>query len=94
MGQIESQLKEVKDEFKARSSKVEAEIDLLSRKVTTGEEYKDVQCFEQFNWKEGTKEVVREDTGEVVASYDITEYEKQEHMKFEKATEEKKEEAA
>ena len=87
VGQIEAQLKEVKDDFKARASKVEAEIDILSRKVSTGEEYKEVQCFEQFNWKDGTKEIIREDSGEVVASYDITEYEKQEHMKFEKAAE-------
>lgn len=62
---------------------------MLSTRVNTGEEYRDVQCYEEFDWTKNEKRIVREDTKEVIAKYDITDYERQEQLKLDQAKDEK-----
>ena len=80
--EIEAKLKAVKDDFKHQTSKADADIAMLSDRISTGEEYSDVQCFWEFNWEKGEKRLIREDTGEEVAKYEITDFERQEQLKM------------
>ena len=80
--QIEARLKEVKDDFKHQSSKVIAEIGMLSSRINSGEEYREVECRWEYNWHKGEKRLIREDTGEVIGEQVITDYERQEQIKL------------
>lgn len=60
----EEHKKEVAANFTADSKKLETSISSLSRKVSSGEEWRPVDCQWLFNFKTGKKRKVRLDTGE------------------------------
>ncbi|MCK5236169.1 MAG: hypothetical protein KAR06_04205 [Deltaproteobacteria bacterium] len=57
-----------------------AEINILSHKVATREEYRDVECEWEFDFVEGKKTLYRTDTGEQVESAPINDYDRQMKM--------------
>ncbi len=75
--------KDVTSDFKAQEAKCEAEISQLSRKISTGEEYRDIECTWAYDWEGGTKTLSRDDTGEVVQRVAISEYERQQRLDIE-----------
>jgi hypothetical protein len=61
----------------------EAKIDLLEGKLSSGKEFRDIECDIVYDWKKQVKIWVRKDTGEHVKDDIITEYECQEQAKLE-----------
>jgi hypothetical protein len=87
--ELELEKKSVVAGFKKRGDDAAAEIGVLSRKVSTGEEHRLIKCIWAFDWHGGQKSLSRLDTGEVVLAAEITEGERQQHL----ALEEKEREA-
>ncbi len=79
---VEERLKELKDEFKLKLSQIDVEIGRKSRAINNGYEYRDIDCEWSFDWKEGRKKLIRQDTGDIVETDDISEYEKQQEMEL------------
>jgi hypothetical protein len=69
--------KDVTADFAAQQKKIESLIGVLSRKVSTGKEYRDVKCVWEFNYKSGVKRLRRLDTSEIVKEGTITQQERQ-----------------
>jgi hypothetical protein len=61
--------------FKSRIQTAEAEITLLSQVLVSGEEHREVECDQIPNRVEGTCQIVRRDTGEVVTERPLTDKE-------------------
>lgn len=59
-------------DFKAQEKKLEANIAILSRMLSTGEEYRHVNCEWFYDLKKDTKTLKRLDTNEIVRVEDIT----------------------
>lgn len=65
---LTNQKKAMSSEFKAKIDAKTAEIESISTKITTGHEYKMVECEEKHNDPNtGMKTIRRKDTGEIVA---------------------------
>lgn len=62
----ESERKEVAAKYKAKIEGHSNEIKRLSRIISSGIEYREVECEKQFDWAKGIVQIVRLDTGEVV----------------------------
>lgn len=78
LGAIESEKKRVTDDFKAQTSREESEIAILSNKISTRSEYRDVECTVVFgDPKDGFKTTYRDDTSEQIACGPMTAEEKQ-----------------
>jgi hypothetical protein len=71
-GQLEADKKGVVAEYKAKTDTLEGQLSLLSQKVSTQQEWRDVECHWEYNWKTDKKRLVREDFGEVVREDKIT----------------------
>lgn len=74
---VETELDGIKAEYKGRVKEQDALIEKLSARVHSGIETRDVACMEVKNWTEGTVEVRRLDTNEIVESRPMREDEKQ-----------------
>lgn len=81
---LELEKKESNADFNARTKKIEADIGVLTRVVSSGEEHREVDCLWKFNWPVGEKVLVRLDTGEVVRTESIRESERQQRLTFKK----------
>ena len=79
----EDKKKEVVAEYTAELKKFEADIAVLSRKITTGTEQRDVDCAWEYDWLEGSKKLIRLDTEEVVREATIQGGERQQHFDVE-----------
>jgi hypothetical protein len=92
-GRVEDQKKEVVSEFTTKINRITAEINELSRKINNGYEYRDVECWKEYLWDDGVKNIFRKDTGELVRSEPIETWERQEHSRLfpDETQEEKKE---
>lgn len=83
MRQIAEDKQRVVKDFGSRLSACEATISVLSNKIATGYEFRDVDCRIEFNEpKAGRKTVVRLDTAEKVNVEDMTADEMQEKLNF------------
>ena len=60
--------KDVAKDFASSIQSLESSLSRNSRKVSTGKEMRDVECQWIFNFTEGTKHLVRLDTGEILNS--------------------------
>ncbi|HOO39907.1 MAG TPA: hypothetical protein PK653_00560 [Syntrophales bacterium] len=80
MRALENHRKEVLAQFNSQAKAIEAEIELLSRAVETGEEMRDVPVMVEYNWAIGQKVITREDDGSVVATETITDADRQTSM--------------
>jgi len=75
--QIESRMKDLAADFKAQLTKTEAEIQILSRKISNEYEYRDVTCHWEFDWNADVKKMYRDDTGECIKTDKISAMERQ-----------------
>ena len=76
-GQLESDKKGVVAEYKGKTDTLEGQLSLLSQKVSTQHEWRDVECHWGYDWKTDKKVLVRQDTGEVVREEKITQADRQ-----------------
>lgn len=76
LAQLEDQKKSVISSYKARIDEVQARINALSEKVTTGWETRDIECRVAYHQpQEGKKTIFRTDTGKKVSVEAMTDYE-------------------
>jgi len=81
---IEEDKAQIVADFKHRTSAAEARIGVLSNKLRSGYEFRDVECEVRFDTPEkGQKQVVRLDTDEIVATNPMSEEEKQRELPLE-----------
>jgi DNA-directed RNA polymerase subunit RPC12/RpoP len=80
--EVEDQKKEMTKDFGARIQKFESDIHVLSRKITTKKEARDVNCFWEFDYSKGEKTLFRTDTGEGVKVETISAIERQRYIEF------------
>lgn len=75
--QLEADKKGVVAEYKAKIDVILGQMGLLSQKVSTQCEWRDVECHWAYNWKTDRKELVREDSGEIVKEEKISQADRQ-----------------
>lgn len=80
----ENRKKEVNAEFTAKMNGMKSSIEIASRKISTGEEYRDVDCEVQLNTEERKKIVTRTDTWKVVKTENLTTDDLQQELEFAK----------
>lgn len=68
---------DVAADFKAQEKKLDANIAILSRMISTGEEYRHVNCEWFYDLKKDTKTLKRLDTDEIIRTEDITSNDRQ-----------------
>lgn len=68
LSQMEKDLANVKKQYASKIAGFEASIASHSMFITTKEEWRDVECQWQFDFKNGTKNLIRLDTGEIIES--------------------------
>ncbi len=68
LAQTEKDMANVKKQYASKIAEFEASIQSHSMFITTKEEWRDVECQWQFDFKKGTKDLVRLDTGEIIES--------------------------
>ena len=79
--QLEDEKTKVQSDFKAKITKQQAEISLLSSLVKSGYEFRDVTCKVMFNQpEEGKKTIVRLDTNQTVKVEPMTMEERQRNL--------------
>ena len=76
----EEQAKSAAATFKDRIASAVARISILSRDISNGYEYRDVDCQWRYDWKAGKKELTRLDTMSTVRTEEITAAERQGHL--------------
>ena len=74
---LEVRKKDLVAELNAGIAKIKAELNILSRKIVTGEEERDVECQWDFDWEGGVRVLVRQDNAEEVRSLPISDFERQ-----------------
>ena len=67
---------------KEKIERFESEINTVSRNVTNGYEFRDVECEWGYDWADGKARLYRNDTGELVDTRAISEYERQQHLEL------------
>lgn len=83
LGQLEADKKRVMDDFKAKQSMIEAEGSALAAKISSGYEFRNVDCTVFMDDPtSGKKRIVRDDTLEDVAVEDMTSAEMQREIGF------------
>jgi len=85
--QLEADKKGVMAEFKAKVDVIQGQMALLSQKVSTQHEWRDIDCHWLLDWNTGMKALIREDTGEIVREEKITHTDRQKLFKIEKGVE-------
>lgn len=83
----EDNMKSHQTQLKAEIAGQEAQINLLSEKINSGHEYREVDCVFDYNWKAKVKSLVRLDTGETVREAPIDDAELQQHLDIDGRTE-------
>lgn len=79
LGEVESKKKRLADEIKSEASAVQAEIEVLSNRLHSGYDYRDMKCHVRFHDPErGKKTIRRADTDEVVSTESMSEEDWQE----------------
>lgn len=85
---LDDDRKMVADEWKAKISSAEGHINSLSNKVSSGYEYRDIECTVTMNTPHpGDKTVTRNDTGAMVKIMPMDESEKQDELPLEMSPE-------
>lgn len=76
--QAEEEKKSVTSQLKARIDGISARVTEISTKITTGYEYRPTKCTVKYHTpRAGMKSLIRDDTGEVFETADMTDAEKQ-----------------
>jgi hypothetical protein len=93
MAELEKGLDGIKKHFKAEIETCEKDIQKLGTQLQTGKEYRDVECSITYDFDDKKiKTYTRNDTGEVVHEYPISETDLQEELKFREEVERAKNE--
>lgn len=79
---IKDQKKQASSDYNAKLDKLDADIGIFSRKIASGIEHRQVDCYWEYDWKQGEKSLVRTDTMECVQLDPISDYERQEKLKL------------
>jgi hypothetical protein len=74
---LENEKKSVTAEYTSKITRHKANISDLARKITTGEELREVGCRWEYFWEDGVKELIRTDTGRPIDKQSIKDYERQ-----------------
>ena len=82
--ELEEKKKEVAAEYASKIKSLDANINVLTRKIITRSEMRDVNCEMTMRWQTGKKDTVRLDTMELINTEDIRESERQQRMTFNK----------
>jgi hypothetical protein len=80
--------------IKAEIETHEARAHEIGNKLTSGKEYRDVECKVERNWEEKTRHWIRLDTGEIAKEDIIPEHELQEEMELQEAKNRNEQDAA
>lgn len=80
--EAEARKQEFNSQIKADIEKHEARAHEIGHKLTSGKEYRDVECKIERNWEEKTRRWIRTDTGEIAKEDIIPERELQEDMEL------------
>lgn len=84
LSQLDADKKRVVSDFTARITEKNSRIELLSRNISNGYDFRDVKCTIQYHYPTtGIKSITRDDTGEVVEKVAMTLEECQEHLYLE-----------
>ena len=86
--EMEGRKKEIMSEFTANINRFDSHIAVLARKVHSGQETRQVECWYDYNWADNEKALYRADTGELVKIEEIEGWEKQRHLKLREKEEE------
>lgn len=78
--EAESGKKSVVADYNDRIARLNAEIQILSRKVANGYEHRPIACRWQYHWENNTKVLLRKDTLEIVETAAITPEERQQEL--------------
>lgn len=73
----EDRKKNVMADITAQVKKLEADININARKISTGEEYRNVKCIWEFNYTRGFKKLIRLDTYETLKQKEIDQRDRQ-----------------
>jgi hypothetical protein len=76
----EEQAKSAAATYKDKISGAQSNINILSRDISNGYEYRQVDCYWEMDYKKQKKSLIRTDTGEVVKTEDISASEMQKEM--------------
>lgn len=76
----EENLDSYKAQSKSKTQSLEGQINLLSEKIYSEKEYREIDCEWRYDFKKGVKTLFRLDTGEEIGNEIIAEHEKQEEM--------------
>lgn len=79
---LSNQKTEVAADFNARIKNADTNIAILYKTVSSGKEFRDVECEWEYDWKAGKKILLRQDIFREIDKKDIEEWERQEQMKF------------
>jgi hypothetical protein len=71
-GQLEADKKGVVADFKGKMDVLEGRLALLSQKVSTRHEWRDVECHWSYNFTTNEKMLIRQDTAEIVRQEKVT----------------------
>lgn len=90
--QVEKELANVKKQYAAKTTALESAVSSHSMFITTKKEWRDVECQWQFDFKNGAKDLVRLDTGEILESQiKVTDNDRQKMLPLGKKKDEGKE---
>ncbi len=70
--ELDNKKKEVNADFTAQMNRMKSCIEIASRKISTGEEYRDIKCSVEINVKEMKKTIIRTDTGKTIKEEKLT----------------------
>lgn len=80
LSELQGELEIKKAEFKTKIGDVNLRANELMNLLKTKEEYKEIECFDDFNWFDGIVEIKRVDTNETVRTRKITREEYQQNL--------------
>jgi hypothetical protein len=84
--QLDEELKEIRDQYKSRISAAEATVGRCQRALNNGWQLADVPCYWVMDHPSyGAKSIIRTDTGEVVQTEPMEDFDRQRVLEFEAA---------
>lgn len=79
---VEDEKKQITSNFKAKTDKLVAEINLLSRNLTTGYDHRQIPCHKEMDFDNKVKRFTNVETGKIICEDAMTDDDLQ--MKFDK----------
>ncbi len=74
---LENEKKSVTAEYTSKITRHKTNISDLARKITTGEEMREIRCRWDYLWEDGVKVLIRLDSGKQIDKQEIRDYERQ-----------------